>query len=166
VRVIGPLSLLCLGVAVLLLHASAPRVWRALPAALWGASAASAAVGAVVIALPMAAPTFTMRDASRALAAGDRPRVFTGDLANTLAMETRAFAFVYRDLAASSLGTGWVNQDWRGLGATHLVSDRPPGQLGPRTPSPEGAVLESSYPVWPDRRGRPRITVYVSRLPR
>jgi hypothetical protein len=127
----------------------------------------AATVGAGSVLAAMASPTFTVRDASRALQEDGSDKVLTGDLGNTLAFETRYSAFACRDLAAEGLGSGWLNGDWRARGATHWVSDAPPGATSPagRTPAPSGAALMSVFPVWPDRRGTPRLTVYVSLLP-
>jgi hypothetical protein len=122
-------------------------------------------VGAVAVLTSLWAPTYTIRDASRALRADISSKVLTGDLANTLALETPFRAFPCFDLATMGLQGGWVNGDWRGLGATHWIGDRPPGGKGWRPRPPADAVLQSVYPIWPDAKGHPRITVYVSSLP-
>ncbi len=121
-------------------------------------------VGAAAIVASMSWHTFTIRDASRALRGRAAPMVLTGDLAITLALETTHWAFVSRNLRVAGFGTGWVNGDLATLGATHWVSDVPPGGQGSRTPAPATAVLESSHPVWPDARSRARLTVFVSSL--
>jgi 4-amino-4-deoxy-L-arabinose transferase-like glycosyltransferase len=122
-------------------------------------------VGAVAVITSLWSPTYTLRDASRALRAGFGSKVLTGDLANTLALETPFRAFPCFDLATMHLRGGWVNGDWRARGATHWIGDRPPGGKGWRPPPPAEAVLQSAYPIWPDAEGHPRITVYVSSLP-
>lgn len=165
VRIMAPLTLLALALFVALLSRRGLGLRLAGAASVRMVTLAAVLIGAAAIAASMAWRTDTIREASRALGSGPTPQVLTGDLANTLALETPFRAFVHRDLQATHLGTGWVNHDWRALGATHWVSDRPPGQPGSRMPAPAGAVLESSHPVWPDSWGRARLTVYVSALP-
>jgi hypothetical protein len=88
-----------------------------------------------------------------------------GNAANSFSLETPYRAFVRRDLAAVSMGTGWVNGDWRALGATHGLTDRWVGQdREPQAPI-DGAVLESTFDVWPDASGHARRVVHLWRLP-
>jgi 4-amino-4-deoxy-L-arabinose transferase-like glycosyltransferase len=138
-----------------LLHLTRP--W---PVVIAAAALSSALVSAGIVAMP----TYTLRDTARALTADGVPKVLTGDTANSLSLETSYRAFVRRDLALMHLGRGWINQDWRALGATHWVTDRPTEAGPPERPVPD-AVLLSAYPTWPNRRGQPRRTVYVFALP-
>ena len=110
-------------------------------------------------------PTFTIRDTSRALAVAGESRVLMGAAANTLSLETPYRAFVRRDLAAMKMGSGWLNRDWRALGATHGLTDRWVGQDPEPRPPVDGAILDSSFDVWPDLSGRPRRVVHLWRLP-
>lgn len=131
--------------------------WQALAAAvaLWGGLASAAGISNV---------THTMRDASRALATGGANKVLTGDVANTFSIETPYRAFVCRELSTMGMGVGWVNGDWRALGATHWLVDRPATEAPPPLPVP-GAVLQSASGVWPDAEGRSRRVLYVFTLP-
>jgi hypothetical protein len=140
------------------------RAARLAAAAAPGLAAATVAWGAVAVAAALQRPTFTIRDTARSLRSGGE-KVLTGDLANTFSLETPFRAFASRDLAHAHLGSGWVNADWRALGATHWLGDTPPGRIGIRQPAPSEAVLESVHGLWPDRSDRPRRSLYVSRLP-
>jgi len=110
-------------------------------------------------------PTYSMRDTSRAIAKAGPGSVLMGQAANTLALETPFRAFVRRDLAFTRMGTGWINGDWRALGATHALTDLWVGEEPNPQPPIEGALLESSFPVWPDHSGQPRRVVHLWRLP-
>jgi 4-amino-4-deoxy-L-arabinose transferase-like glycosyltransferase len=110
-------------------------------------------------------PTFSERDTSRALASDGKPKVLMGNVANSLALETPYRAFVRRDLASAGMGTGWINGDWRALGATHCLTDGGVDQVRGSQPPIEGAVLESSFEAWPDASGQPRWLFLLWRLP-
>jgi len=162
---LAALAALGAGLAALLLHASglaqglarARLPWRALAAAV-------ALVGAAASAASVLPATFTIRDTARALGREPPPRVLAGDVANSYALETPFRAFVTRDLSTMGMGRGWVNGDWRALGATHWLVDRPAAEPPPAAPVP-GAVLESTHLVWPDRSGAARRKLYVFALP-
>ncbi len=166
VRFVVPVTLLALALFVAVLARRGIGTRLATTPLVGTTALAAALVGGAAIAASLAAHTDTIRATSRELASRPGGMVLTGDLANTLALETPFRAFVHRDLEATRLGKGWVNLDWRALGATHWVSDMPPGRSGSRMKAPAGALLESSHPVWPDRAGRARLTVYVSVLPK
>lgn len=124
------------------------------------------ALNSTVVVASMWSPTYTLRDTSRLLRTTLGSAVLAGDLANTLALETPFRTFLCLDMGTMHLRGGWVNGDWRALGATHWVGDVPPGGEGWRPSPPAEAVAHSSYPAWPDAMGQPRITIYVSSLPR
>jgi len=165
VRFMAPLMLLVGAALVLLLRRGRWPQRVSIGNGLPTVTMAVTIVGAAAVITSLWAPKYTIRDASRALRAGFGSKVLTGDLANTLALETPFRAFPCLDLATMDLRGGWVNGDWWVRGATHWIGDRPPGGKGWRPPPPPVAVLESVYPIWPDAKGQPRITVYVSSLP-
>ena len=109
--------------------------------------------------------TFTVRDAGRALTSDGTPRVLTGDFASTLSLETPYRAFMSRDLETMGLGKVWKNRDWRALGATHWLSVYAVDRAATKEAPAPGAVLESSYPIWPDSHGHPRLVFDRWRLP-
>ncbi len=128
---------------------------------LWPSLAWAAVIGGAVASSGVVArPTYTVRDAAHALAARSATEVLTGSVADTLALETPFFAFERRDLATWRMGSGWINEDWRKLGATLWI-----GYRADEEPPDARSVLEAVYPVWPDRAGRERILLRVYRLP-
>ena len=166
VRYMTPVMLLVGAVLVLLFQRARAAERVASASLLPAATLAVIALSAAVVAASVWPRTYTFRDTSRALRAELGSAVFAGDLANTLALETPFRTFLCLDMGTMNLKGGWINGDWRALGATHWVGDVPPGGKGWRPSPPEEAALHSSYPAWPDAAGRPRITVYVSTLPR
>jgi 4-amino-4-deoxy-L-arabinose transferase-like glycosyltransferase len=100
------------------------------------------------------ARSYSLRDTSRALVDPGASRVLVGNVANSLSLETPYRAFVRRNQADLGLGTGWINRDWRALGATHWLTDLWIGEEPEPRPPTEGAVLVRSYPLWPDASGR------------
>lgn len=165
VRYMTPTMFAIGAVLTVLVYRSRLVEWAQWGKALPALTAAVVALSSVVVATTMWSPTYTLRDASRALHSSLGSAVFAGDLANTLALETPFRTFLCLDMGTMNLKGGWINGDWRALGATHWVGDVPPGGKGWRPSPPEEAALHSSYPAWPDAAGRPRITVYVSTLP-
>ena len=119
--------------------------------------------GALASAEALRHPTYSMRETSRALAIGGAPKVLMGDTANTFSLETPFRAFVHRDLAKAKLGIGWINGDWRALGATHWLTDGPASRR-PEPPT-DGAKLERTFEFWPDSEGRLQESLQLWSLP-
>ena len=154
------------GLAVLATWAKLPQ-WLARSPFPWTAVATAVAVGSAVASVStLVVPTFTIRDTSRALAEPGVSKVLTGDVGNTFSLETPYRAFVCRDLAQLGLGTGWVNGDWRAMGATHWIATGPPDQEARSARPVPGAEIESTWKVWPDVTGNSRFSIHVYRLPR
>lgn len=133
------------------------------PAVLSVCAALVVGCSALASAAALRHPTYSMRETSRALATGGVPKVLMGDTANTFSLETPFRAFVHRDLAQARLGIGWINGDWRALGATHGLTDGAASR--PPEPPAEGASLERTFEVWPDAEGRPQESLQLWSLP-
>jgi 4-amino-4-deoxy-L-arabinose transferase-like glycosyltransferase len=101
----------------------------------------------------LARPVYSIRDASVMLGRMTDPwkpqdRVFLGEVADTLALDTRLFAFTIRDWPDVQ---EYLNLDGWQRYRPALVVDEPP--RGP------GFVRLPDLELWPDRDGTPRVRV-------
>lgn len=176
-RVLVMLALLGAGwiffAGVIALAQSGARAWRRqVPHAGVMTLCAVLAVHVVATAGIALNPTFTIRDASRRIAErwNGTGTVLTGSVANTLSIESRVFAYETRDLATMGLGSGLINDHWRALGATHVLSTDPIAGPAARyagiVPVRIPAVTRLELVPDPSRRDHFRYTVTIYEVDR